>query len=295
MWIFNNNLRKASKYGPYGFLRNCEIGYATVSQFGLSAKVNCEMENETIGDRIKQLAKRLGSVAALAELTGIPKRSLDDYIGKIADVKSERLAVIVQRTGVDAAWLLTGDGTSPFEQERAATYPSHQTTVLTTDGKPPPFEARERDDDFVKLPLYDLNVSAGAGAWNDAARVKTYLAFRRDWLLQTVGSDSRELALVSVSGDSMSPTIPHGAVVMIEPALIDGVSDGIHLMMLNGRLVIKRLQRLEMSLAGDGRADVRVSVISDNRNYQPLDVWITAANEHENHVIGRAVWMGARL
>ncbi len=251
----------------------------------------------TFGERMKLLAKRVGSVEALAAKTGIPKRTLDAYIGGETDIPAKRLRVVVEATGIDAGWLLTGEGEEPADDLGNAPYMRllPASTVLTTDGKAPAFETRERDDDFVKLPLYDLNVSAGAGAWNDAARVKTYLAFRRDWLLQTVGSDSKELALVSVAGDSMSPTIPHGAVVMIEPLFVDGVSDGIHLMMLNGRLVIKRLQRLEMRMASDLTADVRVSVISDNKAYLPIDVWITADNEHENHVIGRAVWMGARL
>jgi phage repressor protein C with HTH and peptisase S24 domain len=251
------------------------------------------MENNTIGERIKSLAKTLGSVSALAETTGIPKRSLDDYIAGTTDVKAERLAAIVKSCGVSAQWLLLGDG-----EPKITSTVFVSTHAGKSSGAAPLLQAwlaSNELDDFQRVPLLDIRAAAGAGAWNDESRVSSYLAFRRDWLSEYAGRNLSAVALVSVNGDSMEPTLPDGCVVMIRPLLFDGAVNGIGLVQVNGMLLIKRVQTLALIWRDDNGCDIHLSLTSDNKAYPPIETWITKENEHETKVIGSAVWFGARL
>ena len=201
----------------------------------------------SFAERLRAISKRVGGAAALAQMTGIPKRSIDAYIGGESDVPSERLRLIIEATKVDPAWLLFGEGDEPGAIA-STPYATRSTTVLTTDGESPRHEARDNFDDFVKLPLYDITASAGSGAWNDSARIKSHLAFRRDWLHSLgVNPESDELGLVSASGDSMPRSAPNGAVVMIQSLRFASMfNEGVSLMLLNGMHVIKYVQRIGM-------------------------------------------------
>ena len=243
-----------------------------------------------LGGRIKQIADKVGH-AKLAELIGVGTTTLYRYINGSSVPALDVAAAIAECGAVGILWLTFGD------QSR---YESGAATVLTTDGNPPPHEARQHGgdfNDFVKIPLYDITASAGSGAWNDNARIKSYLAFRRDWLRFTVGvnPDADGLGLVSASGDSMPKSAPDGSVVMIQPLRYAGFAEGVNLMLLNGMHIIKYVQRLELLAHKDIQVDVRVRIVSENPLHPPIETWITEANEHETTVIGRAVWMGVRL
>ena len=47
---------------------------------------------------------------ALARRVGIPRRTLEYYLAGESDPKAKRLAAIVEATGVNGHWLLTGSG-----------------------------------------------------------------------------------------------------------------------------------------------------------------------------------------
>lgn len=61
-------------------------------------------------DRLRQCAEIAGSGDELARRAAIPRRTLEYYLAGESDPKAKRLAAIVEATGVNGHWLLTGSG-----------------------------------------------------------------------------------------------------------------------------------------------------------------------------------------
>jgi phage repressor protein C with HTH and peptisase S24 domain len=224
-----------------------------------------------------------GSVSAFAKRCGVSDPLMRKYLAG-AQPGLDNLVKIAKASGRSIDWLVGTDG---------ATKDASRSFGLKR-GVEALFAPREFDD-FQRVPLLDIRAAAGAGAWNDDSRVSSYLAFRRDWLSEYAGRDLSAVALVTVNGDSMEPTLPSGCVVMIRPLLFDGAVNGISLVQVNGMLVIKRVQTLAQVWREDNGCDIHLSLNSDNKAYAPIETWITKENEHETKVLGSAVWFGARL
>jgi phage repressor protein C with HTH and peptisase S24 domain len=69
--------------------------------------------------------------------------------------------------------------------------------------------------DFAAIPRVDARLAAGGGAVNDQVERTGALAFRRDWLRERGVSPDRA-CLLTVTGDSMAPTLHDGDLVMID-------------------------------------------------------------------------------
>jgi SOS-response transcriptional repressor LexA len=69
--------------------------------------------------------------------------------------------------------------------------------------------------DYAPIPRVDARLAAGGGAVNDQVERTGALAFRRDWLRERGISPDRA-CLLTVTGDSMAPTLHDGDLVMID-------------------------------------------------------------------------------
>lgn len=226
-------------------------------------------------------------VAKYARDAGLNESALRSYLGGRSEPGLFNLRKLATHTGRTLDWLCA----------ETETYGQHQATVLTTDGNPPAFSAqmsREERGEYAELPLYDIAAGAGAGRWNDDARIKSRLSFRRDWLATTVGP-ANGLSLITVDGDSMEPTLKSGAVIMVRDVDTWNFSDGIYFMLLNGRHVIKRIQRRGLVMAEGNATRLLLTVLSDNDAYKPIEAELRNETLHETNVLGRAVWLGVKL
>lgn len=134
-------------------------------------------------------------------------------------------------------------------------------------------------DEYAYVPLYNVEASAGYGSYVESEEVASHLAFRRDWLHNEVHANPAHLHLIYVRGDSMEPALTSGEVVMVDTsAATESVRDGIHVIQMDGSVMIKRLQRLPGN---------RVKVTSDNDLYTPFEA---SLNNNEIQIIGRVVW-----
>jgi len=70
-------------------------------------------------------------------------------------------------------------------------------------------------EDFAAIPRVDARLAAGAGAMNGDVSLQGALAFRQDWLRER-GISPAQACLLTVAGDSMSPTLHDGDLVMID-------------------------------------------------------------------------------
>ncbi|WP_187288614.1 XRE family transcriptional regulator [Desulfarculus baarsii] len=134
--------------------------------------------------------------------------------------------------------------------------------------------------DYLAVPLVDGKIAAGLGSvvWEDVQSV--VLACRAEL------GNKRHLVSVKVCGDSMSPTVPDGATVVIDRDDWRPSGNRRHIWAIRdqwGGAAIKRLFKVDDGLL----------VISDNFDqYPPQPAWTA---DLRKLVIGRVVWMCRKL
>lgn len=135
---------------------------------------------------------------------------------------------------------------------------------------------------FEEVKRINAALSAGHGSEPEIYEEVGTLSFRRDFLVGC-GVSPQHAKVVDVKGTSMDPTIPHGAVLLINLANTEPRNNAVFaLARQHGGLVVKRL------IQKDGHWFAR----SDNPDGNP-DFRIDDGEPVK--VIGRAVWMGAKL
>ena len=138
-------------------------------------------------------------------------------------------------------------------------------------------------DDLIPVPIYDIRAAAGAGALVAGEDVEAFEPFRLNRLKSLTTSGTDQLALVTVSGDSMWTTLHNGDQVLVDRSVNRVVKDGIYILALEEELLVKRCQRnLETG---------KIRVKSDNQDYDTFDV----GPERMLQVIGRVIWIGRAL
>lgn len=131
--------------------------------------------------------------------------------------------------------------------------------------------------------IYDVSASAGHGAIVDTETVVDKLSFPPGYLRRITNTNPRDLAIIGVKGDSMSPTISQNDVVMVDTAKRDLSFDGLFVLRDGGAsLLVKRI--------GRGSRSGSVILISDNRTYPPTERQI-----EDIDVVGKVVWMGVKV
>jgi phage repressor protein C with HTH and peptisase S24 domain len=139
-------------------------------------------------------------------------------------------------------------------------------------------------DEFVYVAKYEVTASAGNGAVIHDEAVVDHLAFKRSWIAQTLGLDPLHLALIDARGDSMSPTIESGDLLLLDTRKCGAKSEGIYVINLSGALLVKRLR---MKLSGT------VEVMSDNPKYSSES--ISGSELDRLILVGRVVWHGRKI
>jgi hypothetical protein len=110
------------------------------------------------------------------------------------------------------------------------------------------------------------------------------LEIKLAWPRQDLHVIPRTLALIQVQGDSMEPTLHAGDLALIDRG-IDGVKDdGIYVVVVDGRLQVKRIQRL---------MDGSLLIKSDNPRYDPET--ISPLRVETVQIVGRVIWIGRRV
>ncbi|MGM0563659.1 MAG: S24 family peptidase [Pseudomonadota bacterium] len=139
---------------------------------------------------------------------------------------------------------------------------------------------------FVQLPLFDVQAAAGQGLLAQSEDLVDFLAFDRDWLRGQLKANPNDLVLIEVDGDSMTPTLSPGDLIMLNTTDTNVVRDGIYVLLVDGALIVKRLQ----SLPGG-----KLNVISDNQAFPTWTMERQELGSESQRVIGRVVWSGRRM
>lgn len=168
-------------------------------------------------------------ITAFAARVGLPQATVSKILsaGGVAGPRVDIVARIAKGLNVSLDWLILGIGDGPS------------------------------GDTVVRIPRYDVQLAAGAGAWNEGRKLLEDVPLTVTFLEQQFGRRSATgLAFVSARGDSMEPTITDRGLVLLDQTVTNPFDD-VFAFLLDGEARVKRFRLLT-----DG-----LMLISDNPNY----------------------------
>jgi Peptidase S24-like len=139
------------------------------------------------------------------------------------------------------------------------------------------------NDGVIFVPSYDIKASAGSGSYVDADWPEHFLPFRASWLRQIDCQDTTKLTVISVTGDSMYPTLSDGDDILVDTSETAPTHDGIYVLRRDETLHVKRLSF--------NPANKTLTIRSDNPLYQS---W-SDCKPGDINVVGRVVWFARAL
>lgn len=228
--------------------------------------------------RIREVVAVIGNQSKAAEQIGVTVSSVARWIKGESDPSRTNLVRLAQAAGVSIQWLATGEG------ERNQENPAPK---QTQDPNPPIVDTIGNSvniNDFVFIPFYDVNASAGHGTWTDDESQKTTLAFRREWLATFVTRHFEQLSVVSVQGDSMSGVLEDGDTILINHTQTEP-RDGLYALRIGNDVFVKRIQRFPDHLL----------IKSANPEYAPFKISTTEDSDQNTAIIGKVVWLGRKI
>jgi phage repressor protein C with HTH and peptisase S24 domain len=224
--------------------------------------------------RLQTILSHWPSADRLAREMKVSPSAFRKWLKGEAEPSRERLVALAHAAGVSVAWLAEGEGAEPVFEP-----------VPGPRRRNPSGLAEEPPDwgNFVLLPKRPEAAAAG-GETPPAPSGNEYLALRQDWIRSVCRVEPENLRLELAVGESMTPTIKNGSILLIDSTDKQIHSFGVYVLEVNGERLVKRVQR---------KHDGSLVLISDNAAYQP-DM-VPAANRDDVAVLGRVVWVGSVL
>lgn len=225
------------------------------------------MEYSSISDRLRQLRERSGlSIRALADRVGVPASTYSNYEARY------KRPYLPMEFAQALAQAFTGTGITTAEVMALAGVDQPQ---RVENGLPAPQGSK-------LVPVFDLAASAGNGAIAEYESIAYSLAFPPEYLTRVTRSHPKNLAIISVKGDSMEPILKDDDIVMVDVSKRNVGYDGMFVLRHFDVIKVKRLR-----LSPDRQT---ITLVSNNPNYQPED-WPVEDIE----IIGRVIWVGGKV
>lgn len=224
----------------------------------------------SLGLSQRAFAAALGvSNAAIGQVENDSRQPTKVFLLKISDVY-----------GVSSDWLLNGHGEMIRAPGTGFQGRIHQVEPVDR-SRPGHGDVRFGEIEYAFVKRMDLSVSAGSGLepleGDDAASV----ALPMCWFSRQ-GINSDLAVLVSVRGDSMAPSIPDGALVLINAMEKTITRAGVYAFTLDGQIFVKRIVP---SGSGKAHRPTALMLLSDNPAYPPRAM--TGAEMNELRIVGR--------
>lgn len=210
---------------------------------------------EAIAARLRPLAQKGGrlDLQGLAEATGLPYPTLQKVMAGKVMPQAETLAVLARHFGRSIEWVLTGEETNPAYGQPAG--------------------------EIVRIPIVEVEAAAGFGRQAPPDPTIVDGIVMPVWLARSMGS-VEHLKIVVVRGESQEPDLSDGDLVMYDGSQLYR-APGMYVVVLDGDLVVKRLQRTPEG----------VTILSRHPEYDPIDVPAAEVDERLR-VLGKVVWSG---
>lgn len=247
--------------------------------------------SNSVGVRLREEVTRIGGVAKAMDVLRGSRATLYNWFESGLIPASELEAL--DSLGVDVLFVTTGrrDRSAALAAagDLAATQYARISDFVTSgeSGKirvevaGQPFFVNP--DDYRWVPVLNVRVSGGPGMSAFGENVIAFNAWRREWLAKK-GLLDAVLSEVTVTGESMSPELREGDVVLVNHSANELQGGGIYVIRQGDELIVKYLQ----PLPGD-----RIQVNSENSGAFPSYVIEPADFESgECEIIGRVVRQG---
>tara|TARA_B100001939_G_scaffold201813_1_gene173419 strand:- start:13239 stop:13934 length:696 start_codon:yes stop_codon:yes gene_type:complete len=147
----------------------------------------------------------------------------------------------------------------------------------------PHFPADFQPSDYILVNVYDVQAAAGSGAFAENNEVHNRLAFRKSWIRDSSNASEEDLAVITVSGDSMAPTLVDGDHILVDMTEKKIRNDGIYVLRNDDMLLVKRISLNPVT----GLCSIK----SDNPHYEN---WSGCESESLD-ILGRVIWMGRKI
>lgn len=224
-----------------------------------------------ISERIKNIRKsnKLRQ-DVFSKKIGITQSTLSEIENAKYFPSEASLKLLESEFGINGIWLRTGVGQDQVEIFDQSTKPDQEQSA----------------DDYCRIPMYQGQVGAcGYGSEGGEEYIGDLVAFRRSWIRHELMINPKDLTLIFVTGDSMTPTVTPGDMVMVDHSACDAITDGVWVLSMGDGPIVKRIQRMSKT---------RLRVFSDNKVYDPIEIDLTDPPEGLRF-IGRVVWSGGRM
>lgn len=136
------------------------------------------------------------------------------------------------------------------------------------------------NNDVYRVEVIDLTVSAGPGSYmlSDYVDVLYAIEFTTEHARSLFGNrPQQDVKVMTVSGDSMAPTLVSGDRLFVDVSVRHFQTDGVYSFVFGKTFHLKRLQ-----MQGD-----KLAVLSDNPSYEKW--YIKEENQDQLYVMGKAL------
>lgn len=216
---------------------------------------------------MQQMIDAKGGTQKLAEAIGSSESVVRKWRTGQSEPTMRYLRLLSDATQRSLDWIVYGQETAIHNHTQIKEHP-----------------ASYSNDQFIVIRRYDVTASAGPGIASISEDEIDGIAFRADWL-RSRGFTPSKLAVISVRGDSMEPTLKNGALVLVDTSETSRVSDGIYIINVDGALMAKRIQL--------GISNGEIMIRSDNPAYAQITLDQTQISAIR--IVGRAVWAGSEI
>ena len=222
----------------------------------------------TFGERLAKLreSKNL-SQAKLAKMAGVPQSTIAQ-IETGRNKSTKRIIELAEALDTTPNYLLNG---------------VKDLSVVPVSSEIGSYSDKNISNDigaYVKIPYYDISLSAGIGKATWIVRdTPDKLLFRESWL-QRRGLNESSLKAMYVRGESMEPLLYDMDTILLDINDLEIVDGSVYAIIFKNRLYIKELRNSE-----DG-----IDIISYHRDYETMHV--TQETYDQFKVLGKMVWRG---
>ena len=206
----------------------------------------------------KRTGEALGisSLAELAEALGVNRSSITQARKK-GSVPANWLLELFRRHGLNPDWLAGGNGPELLRPD---------------DGN---------DGTFLPVPKVQARLCAGGGSFEVSARIEGYYSFRKKWL--GIKGAAKQMVLMDVFGNSMTPEIKDGDTVLIDQSQKDIFAGTIYAVGIDDTIMVKRIEKHPGKLV----------LLSDNKEYAPI--FLDENEINSVRIIGKVIWICREL
>jgi phage repressor protein C with HTH and peptisase S24 domain len=217
-----------------------------------------ERIRELVSDKSMNIKEFFGDI-------NISYRTIQNYLADKSSTDGIILTAILEKTGVSPNWLLL------------IIAPKYVSDLDVT-GSDAHRSSTNPGEEFVKIPRFEVDASAGDGALVDVGMHSGFYAFNRSWLDRR-NLTPESLAVISIRGDSMEPRLTDGDLILVDQSQKD-IADGVtYVVRLGNDLLVKYVQRASPDA---------VSLLSENRRYPPREISLHSIGDRAA-IIGRVV------